>query len=113
MSSAAAPGDGGDDIVADLMQDFPAPLNRLLVELYEYNRQAWLSGPMAHTIDATFVRDTGLTPHQLDWAMGVAEQMGGDHPAFVDDDVDRLPEAGPEEIVSDTSVEDVFGGDLR
>jgi len=113
MSSAAGSDDGDDDIVADLMRDFPAPLNRILVELYEVNQQVWLSGPMAHTIDAAFVRDTGLTPHQLDWAMGVAEQMDGDHPAFVDDDVDRLPEPAVDEIVSDTSVEDVFGGDLR
>ena len=113
MSSAAAPGDDGDDIVADLMRDFPAPLNRLLVELYEVNREVWLSGPMSNTTEAAYVRGTGLTPFQLDWAIGAAEQMDGDHPAFLDDDVDRLPEPLPEEIVSDTSVEDVFGGDLR
>jgi hypothetical protein len=33
MMSSATPGDGGDDIVADLMRDFPTPLNRLLVDL--------------------------------------------------------------------------------
>ncbi len=113
MSSAAAPGDDEEDNLTHLMRDFPAPLNRILVELYEVNREVWLSGPMANTIEAAYVRGTGLTPMQLDWAIGVAEQMDGDHPAFVDDDVDRLPDAGPEEIVSDTSVEDVFGGDLR
>ena len=60
----------GDDIVADLMRDFPTPLNRLLVDLYEVNCEVWLSGPMANTTEAAYVRGTGLTPLQLDWAIG-------------------------------------------
>jgi len=108
----ATGGDDRDDIVADLMATYPTPLNQLLVELYAYNRQAWLSGPMAHTLEAAWVRDTGLTPEQTDWAMGVAEAMGADHPAFVDAR-ERSVDIGPEDIVSDTTVEDHLGGDLR
>ena len=77
--SSATPGDGGDDIVADLMRDFPTPLNRLLVDLYEVNCEVWLSGPMANTTEAAYVRGTGLTPLQLDLAIGAAQQMDGDH----------------------------------
>jgi len=112
MMSSATPGDGGDDIVADLMRDFPTPLNRLLVDLYEVNCEVWLSGPIANTTEAAYVRGTGLTPLQLDWAIGAAQQMDGDHPAFVDG-IHREADLEPEEIVSDTSVEDLFGGDLR
>lgn len=112
MSSAAAGDDGEDDIVASLMAEFPTPLNQLLVELYYTNRELWLSGPMENTLEAAWVRDTGLTPTQTDWAIGAAEMMGGDHPAFVE-----LSDPGhgvdAEEIVSDTSVEDLLGGDLR
>ena len=111
MSSAAG-ADDRDDIIADLMATYPAPLNQLLVELYEYNRQAWLSGPMEHTLEAAWVRDTGLTPTQTDWAIGVAEAMGGHHPAFVDLD-EMETDVDAEEIVSDTSVDDYLGGDLR
>jgi len=113
MSSAAGGVDDGDDeIVAALMRDFPAPLNQMLVRLYHRNREAWLSGVMKDTLEAVWVRDTGLTPWQMDRAIAIAEVMGGDHPAFVED---PEPEADvdAEEIVSDTSVEDVFGGDLR
>jgi hypothetical protein len=116
MPSAAGADDGEDDIVADLMATYPTPLNQLLVKLYGYNRQAWLSGPMAHTLEAAWVRDTGLTPEQTDWAMGVAEMMDGDHPAFValhDQEGEPERDADAEEIVSDTSVDDYLGGDLR
>jgi len=108
----ATGGDDRDDIVADLMATYPTPLNQLLVGLYEYNRQAWLSGPMSHTLEAAWVRDTGLTPEQTDWAMGVAEAMGGDHPAFVDERERDLDVDG-EEILSDTSADDYLGGELR
>jgi len=112
MSSAAGADEGDDDIVASLMRTYPTPLNQLLVELYQYNQQAWLSGPMAHTLEAAFVRNTGLTPSQVDWAIGAAEAMGGDHPAFVDGR-DAGVDVDPEAIESDTTAEDLFGGDLR
>jgi len=108
----ATGGDDRDDIVVELMATYPTPLNQLLVELYGYNRQAWLSGPMSHTLEAAWVRDTGLTPEQTDWAMGVAEAMGGDHPAFVEL-AEPEPDVDAEEIRSDTSVDDYLGGELR
>jgi len=97
-----------DQVTEMLMEEFPAPLNTLLVSLYDRNREYWLEPPMDRTIGADAVRQQGLTPVQMGWAIGIAEQMGGDHPAFV---VDDGPD--PEEIISDTDVEDHLGGDLR
>lgn len=112
MSSAAGADDGEDDTVADLMRTFPTPLNQLLVELYYTNREVWLSGPMENTLEAAWVRDTGLTPTQTDWAIGAAEMMGGDHPAFVElSEQESVLE--PEDLISDTTAEDLLGGDLR
>ena len=112
MSSTAGADDGEDDIVAALMRDFPAPLNQMLVRLYHRNRETWLSGVMKDTLEAVWVRDTGLTPWQMDRATAIAEMMGGDHPAFVEDPAAEA-DVDAEEIVSDTSVEDLLGGDLR
>lgn len=48
MSSAPAPEDAGDDIVADLVRYISPTLNRLLVELYEYNRQGGFRADVLH-----------------------------------------------------------------
>jgi len=110
MSSAAGSGDGDRSIVAELKAEFPAPLDILLINLYDRNRDYWLSPQNRNTIGAESVRQSGLTPPQWEWAVAIREQMRGPHPMW---DGEPLPEAAPEEIVSDTSVEDVFGGDLR
>lgn len=100
--------DGDAEITAMLKREFPAPLDILLVNLYDHNRDYWLSPARRNTIGAAAVRQQGLTPPQMEWALAVAEQMDGPHPLW-----DGEPQPGPEEIVSDTVVDDLLGGDLR
>jgi len=98
--------DGNPQITAMLKREFPAPLSMLLVTLYDRNRDYWLCPARSRTVGAAAVRKQGLTSPQWDWAMAVREQMDGPHELWADG-------VEPEEIVSDTTAEDLFGGDLR
>lgn len=98
--------DGNPEITGMLKREFPSPLDILLINLYDRNRDYWLTPEMRNTIGAAAVRQQGLTPFQMEWAIAIAEQMDGDHEVWADGPVG-------EEIVSDTTAEDLFGGDLR
>jgi len=112
MPETAGDDDGGGDpeIIAMLKQEFPAPLNNLLLAMYDHNPQYWLCPARSNTVGAASVRQQGLLPTQMEWALAGREQMRGPHPLWTGDlavDVDA------EEIVSDTSVDDYLGGELR
>lgn len=96
-----------DEIAERLKCEYPAPLNLLLISLYDRNKDYWLNGPGKGTIGAENVREHGLTQNQQAFAEAVAEQMDSHHPEFVD-----FAGVAADEIDSDTSVED-FLDELR
>lgn len=91
-------------IVTKLRLRYPSPLDMLLVELYERNKDYWLQPPMDGTIGAERVREYGLTENQMRWADEVAEQMDGDHPTYADIDMLHVED---EEIVADVTASEV------
>jgi len=63
-----------------IKEEYPEPLNWLLVELAEYNRDEWLGhdNPKSSTFGAEEVRETGLTSNQQEWAQQIANSLEED-----------------------------------
>ena len=61
----------------EIKEEYPEPLNWLLVELAEYNREKWLAedSPRKRTIGADEVRETGLTSNEQEWAAQIADRL--------------------------------------
>ena len=58
-----------------IREKYPDRLYPLLIELAEYNREEWLSGPKANTIGADKVRKTGLTGMEQELAEILRERL--------------------------------------
>ena len=82
-----------------LRMRYPSPLDSLLIEMWERNKDYWLKPPMDKTYGAEKVRKWGLTENQIMFAEQIAEQMDSDHPSYDDTDVVHLSD---DELASDT-----------
>lgn len=74
-----------DDVTHRLWNEYPEPLNLLLVDLYTVNQSYWLDGhtnPRSKTIGAEAVRRTGLTTNQQEWADAIADVLPERHPDY-------------------------------
>lgn len=58
-----------------IKEKYPRPLDCLLIEMAERNREEWLQGVKADTIGADSVRRTGLTSTQLEFAEEISEKL--------------------------------------
>lgn len=65
----------------EIKERYPEPLNFLIIELAEMNREKWLDGEdwRSRTLGAEKVRETGLTANQYEFAEQIAEQMEESH----------------------------------
>lgn len=73
-----------DGVARALWNDYPEPLNLLLVDVLTLNRSYWLGGHNSRdqTYAAELVRTQGLTRNQSHWAESIADVMGGPHPEY-------------------------------
>ena len=64
-----------------LMDEYPRPLNWMLVEMADRNWEHWLNGPKhrRRTYGAESIREQGLTNNQVEWATEIADRMDGGH----------------------------------
>lgn len=71
-----------DGVARDLWNDYPEPLNLLLVDVLKLNRSYWFDSIREDTYGAELVRRQGLTENQREWAEAIADVMPDRHPEY-------------------------------